>query len=140
MRASMTRIGNAGANGDSVIDRMPRAMADASAAIVTIVNRDPNLLIATAPKIAPTTPPRLYAVIPVLAIDPRPACVSMEGNQLNPEYTASKQKKNALHNAYVSRESPRANSAATDACRIGASAESINGTSARIRGSDRKSV
>src|SRR5688572_25482476 len=101
--ASITRIGS----GDDcpVIDMrlMTIDPATAPAVIASIVVRDPNRAITDPPAIAPTTPPRLKSVRPVLAAAAlRPALASSDGSQLKPRYTASKQERKAAQSAMVS--------------------------------------
>ena len=69
----------------------------------------------TAPRTAPTTPPRLNAVSPYPAISvPKLAPASSDGTQLVPIYTDSRQKKNEAHRASVSRRNSGTNSAPAD--------------------------
>ena len=68
-----------------VIALRPTAPAIGEAAIVNIATREPNRAIATPPSSAPTTPPRLKAVMPVLAVPgSKPAPVSSDVSQLKP--------------------------------------------------------
>ena len=59
------------------------APATAPAAIDSIVGREPMRAITMPPQIAPATPPRLKAPMPLLAtVRPRPAPASIDGTQL----------------------------------------------------------
>src|SRR3954447_5445546 len=72
--------------GDSDMRLNVRAQTTAAAAIDNIDPREPAGAIATPPASAPTTPPRLNAVIPVLADDGvKPAPLRRAVNQLKPE-------------------------------------------------------
>src|SRR5262245_12195726 len=103
MMASKPMIGSVGLVGLIVMDRMTRAPMTAPPLMASIEVLDPKRAMARPPVIAPTTPPRFHAVIPVLAtVESKPAPVNSEGIQLKPEYTAKRQKKKALHKATVS--------------------------------------
>ena len=61
------------------------APAIAPAAIVSIEIRDPRRMMTSAPRMAPTTPPKLKAVRPQLAVPTsNPVRVSICGTQLVP--------------------------------------------------------
>ena len=82
---SMTRIGSTAL--PAVIDMrlMISAQATAPAAMPIITVREPKRVSSLPPTSAPTTPPRLKAVKPVLATAvPRPAPVRMDGSQEKP--------------------------------------------------------
>src|SRR5262249_8232942 len=105
--------------------------AIAPTAIVSIVIREPNRPIRIAPRIAPTTPPKLNAVSPLLAtLAPKPAVVRSDGTQFTPAYTESRQKKNEAHSASVSRRNSGTSSALTDGCATLVSRASANAASA----------
>src|SRR5207248_5936673 len=81
-------------------DASSTAPATAPAAIVSMVSREPSRAMVIAPSIAPTTPPRLYAVKPLLATATlKPAPVNSDGTQVVPMYTVSRQKKYDAHSA-----------------------------------------
>src|SRR6185436_7020301 len=80
------------------------APATAPAAIASIVGLDPKRVIRAPPHKAPTTPPRLKTVMPLLAsAGPSPAPAMIDGSQLNPRYTDSRHEKNAVQSASESR-------------------------------------
>src|SRR4051812_25749870 len=56
-------------------------LATAAAESVSIVDFEPNRLMTIAPRIAPTTPPRLKHIRPRLASGPRPAPLRRAGIQ-----------------------------------------------------------
>src|SRR4030095_9697102 len=71
--------------------------------MASIVSREPRRVMMMAPRIAPTTPPRLNAASPLLATPTsNPARVSSVGTQLVPIYTESRQKKKDPHSASLS--------------------------------------
>ena len=68
-----------------VIDASPTAPTMATADIVSIAVFEPSRAIATPPTNAPTTPPRLNAVMPLLAVPgSKPAPVKSVVSQLKP--------------------------------------------------------
>ena len=80
------------------------ARRSAPAAIASIGAREPNPPMTTLPASAPTTPPRLNAVMPHIAVAAsNPALVSNAVSQLKPRYTARRGAKNAPNNASVSK-------------------------------------
>ncbi len=82
---SIATIGTTPIAGEMVIALSPSAPATATPVIVNIAARDPNRAIASPPSTAPTTPPRLKAVMPVLAVPAsKPAPVRSEVSQLKP--------------------------------------------------------
>src|SRR5262249_41857435 len=115
VHASIASIANADC---APIDALASSAAPAIAPadIVSIVTRDPTGPIRIAPRIAPTTPPKLNAVRPLLAtLAPKPAVVSSDGTQFTPTYTESRQKKKEPHSASVSRRNSGTSSDCTEA-------------------------
>src|SRR5262245_36180040 len=103
VHASIARIPNADC---APIDTLASSAAPAIAPpdIVSIVIREPNRPIRIAPRMAPTTPPKLNAVRPLLATPaPKPAVFSSDGTQFTPTYTERRQKKKEPQRASVSR-------------------------------------
>src|ERR1700676_1714978 len=110
------------------------APATAPAAIVSIDSRDPRRMMTRAPTIAPTTPPKLNAVRPWLAVPiSKWALDNTELTQLVPMYTESKQKKNDPQRASVSRRYSGTKSSRTDGggtdCSVGSMNAASDGTS-----------
>ena len=82
---SMIMIGASGTSVDSFITLSVIAPAMAPILIVSIAARDPIRDITAPLTSAPTTPPRLKAVMPLLAtLEPKPAPASTVGSQLKP--------------------------------------------------------
>ena len=85
MIVSTIRIGSTGCDTSMRIRLSAIAPAPAPAVMASIGARDPRPPITMLPASAPTTPPMLNAVMPVLAIDgSKPALVSNAGSQLKP--------------------------------------------------------
>src|SRR5688572_16409602 len=98
-----TRTGQKLAGEISITLRRP-ALTMATADIASIEMREPSQPIAAPPTRAPRTPPKLKAVMPVLASDvANPAPVSSAVNHASPRYTDNRQQKNAAQRATVSR-------------------------------------
>src|SRR6185503_5264668 len=100
------------------IDMRLRTIAPATApnAIVSIAGREPILEKSAPPASAPMTPPRLNAVMPLLATPgSNPPLASTVGSQAKPRYTASRQLMKDAHSAIVSRLNSALNSDATGA-------------------------
>src|SRR5215471_19120817 len=92
VHASIARIANVDC---APIETLASSAAPAIAPtdIASIVTRDPSRPMSTAPRIAPTTPPKLKAVRPLLAtVAPKPAVVRSDGTQFTPTYTERRQK------------------------------------------------
>ena len=82
---SITRIGSTGCDASILIALRATAPAAAPAVIVSIGTRDPRPPMTTLPASAPTTPPRLKAVMPALAVaGEKPALVSNAVSQPKP--------------------------------------------------------
>jgi len=85
VRHSIRTIGSAGDADEIVMAASPTAPAIPPADMTSIETRDPNRAMATLPASAPATPPRLNAVMPVLAVPAsKPALVSSDVSQLKP--------------------------------------------------------
>src|SRR6478752_3680034 len=83
---SRAMMGHVPVAGVIVIWLNTTAESTAPAAIDNIDTREPTRAIAKPPRSAPTTPPRLNAVIPVLAVEVvNPALLSSDVNQLKPQ-------------------------------------------------------
>src|SRR5215510_4271737 len=91
---SMPMIGPKAAPALKSIALIIPAPATARPAMTSIETREPNRAMQAPPVSAPTAPPRLKAVMPVLAIDDvKPAPVNSDGTQAKQRYTASRQEK-----------------------------------------------
>src|SRR6185295_18661899 len=99
-----TIMSSAIASDEILIRLSATALAIAQMAIISIAGRDPVREMTAPLRRAPSTPPRLKAVMPLLDTRAaRPAPAKTVGSQLNTRYTARRHEQKAIQSAIVSR-------------------------------------